>query len=348
MKILDAARLERVNKQMRSSLSPKFTKINLEDSIRSSRSGRPQKIRQLESNYIPTDVLLYVTKSNPKKQKPKIVQQLDTSPNMTKFPQQPLELIDNKYPHLILNKITDENPLESEKKISRKKKKLTKKTLNNSTSKPRKSLRTLVNSIMIDTQLGIQINDLEINNEENLVPQMPHIIDSEIPAENDSISTKKIKSRKATKKIFKTKKSKSILDISEQKPPHKLKKTSLITQFIKKEQLTESKIKEELIETSLKEELTDILKTESEVIKDEPMDFEDDSFKELENNKSKDKLDFSDTDSAKGSSIADSTTPAPKDFNAGQILWGSNSKNSYYPCMVYPNAEGLTITSKLK
>ena len=75
---------------MRSSLSPKFTQINFEDSIRSSRSGRPQKIRQLELNYIQTDVLLYVTKSNPKKQKPKIVQKPETSPNMTKFPHQPL------------------------------------------------------------------------------------------------------------------------------------------------------------------------------------------------------------------------------------------------------------------
>lgn len=338
--------MERVNKQMRSSLSPKFTQINLEDSIRSSRSGRPQKIRQLELNYVPTDVLLYVTKSNPKKQKPKIVQQPDTSPIMTKFPQQPLELIDNTYPKLTLKKINTENPLDSEKKISRIKKKSTKKTLNNSTSKPRKSLRTLENAIVMDTKLVIETNNLEINNAENLVPQKPHKTESEFG--NDLIITTKTKSKKATKKIFKTKKGKSILNISVQELIREPEKASLITKFIKKEQVTENEIKLELIETSMNEESNVIINIESKVIKDEPMDFENESFKVLENNKSKDKLDFSDTDSAKGSSIADSTTPAPKDFNAGQILWGSNSKNSYYPCMVHPNAEGLIITSKMK
>ncbi|CAO1306406.1 unnamed protein product [Diamesa tonsa] len=107
-------------------------------------------------------------------------------------------------------------------------------------------------------------------------------------------------------------------------------------------------IKLEMIETSMNDESNVILNIEPTVIKDEPMDFEDESFKVLENNKSKDKLDYSDTDSAKGSSIADSGTPAPKDFNAGQILWGSNSKSSYYPCMVYPNAEGLIFTTTNK
>ena len=336
--------MERVNKQMRSSLSPKFTQINFEDSIRSSRTGRPQKIRQLELNYVPTDVLLFVTKSNPKKQKPKISQQPDTSPIMTKIPQQPLELIDNTHPKLMINKINSENPLDSEKKISGKKKKSTKITLNNPlTKKPRKSIRTLENAILTDTKLGIETNHTEINNSENLFPQMPQKIKSEIG--HDSISTTKTKSKKAIKKIFKTKKGKSIQNTSDQQPIHEPEE-ALITQFIKEEKVTENVIKLEMLETSLNERSNVIVNIESTDIKDEPMDFEDESFKVSENNKSKDKLDFSDTDSANGSSIAESTTTAPKDFNAGQILWGSNSKNSYYPCMVYPNAEGSVITSK--
>ncbi|CAO1356173.1 unnamed protein product [Diamesa serratosioi] len=328
---------------MLTSLSPKFTQINFEEAIQSSRSGRPQKIRQLELNYIPTDVLQYVTKSNPKKKKPKIVNQRQTSPIMTKFPEQPMELIENTHPNLALNKISTEYPLDSEKKL-----KSTKRTLNNSNTKPRKSLRTLATAIIIDTSSGIETNVLATNNAENLVPDESHIYESEKPILNDSTSTKIPNSKKVTKTIFKTKKIKSILNISEQAPICESEKTSLIIQLIKEKKLTHRNIKLELIETSLNEESIGVLELESKVIKDEPMDSEEQSYKLSENNKSKDKLDFSDTDSAKGSSIADSSTPASKDFNAGQILWGSNSKKSYYPCMVYPNADGLIITTSNK
>lgn len=333
---------------MQSSLSPKYTQINFEESFQSSRSGRPQKIRQLELNYIPTDVLLYVSKSNPKKKKPKIGKQRQTSPNTTMFPEQPLELIENTHPNITLDKISKENPLDSEKKISIGKQKSTERTFNNSTSKPRKSLRILVNSTLIDTNILNQTNVVDTNITQNLVSEEPTIIETDISIVNHSISTKKTSSKKVTKQIFKSKKQKSILNISEQAPIRESENTSLVTQLIKEEKLTENDIKLELIESSLNEKPNAISEIESKFIKDEPMDFEDQSYKLSENNKSKDKLDFSDTDSAKGSSIADSTTPASKDFNAGQILWGSNSKKSYYPCMVYPNVDGSVTTCKLK
>lgn len=52
----------------------------------------------------------------------------------------------------------------------------------------------------------------------------------------------------------------------------------------------------------------------------------------------KSKQDFSDTDSALGSVASCNDIKAMKDemFTAGQILWGSFSKTSWYPCMVYP------------
>lgn len=52
----------------------------------------------------------------------------------------------------------------------------------------------------------------------------------------------------------------------------------------------------------------------------------------------KEKMDMSDTDSALGSASS-----CNDEFIAGQILWGSFSRASWYPCMVYPDAEGNVI-----
>lgn len=49
----------------------------------------------------------------------------------------------------------------------------------------------------------------------------------------------------------------------------------------------------------------------------------------------KGKHDFSDTDSALGSTT--SCTDAKQNFIAGQILWGSYSRKSWFPCMSYPH-----------
>lgn len=55
----------------------------------------------------------------------------------------------------------------------------------------------------------------------------------------------------------------------------------------------------------------------------------------------KEKQDLSDTDSALGS--ATSSDPSSDEFVAGQILWGSFSRASWYPCMVYPDEEGNVV-----
>lgn len=56
------------------------------------------------------------------------------------------------------------------------------------------------------------------------------------------------------------------------------------------------------------------------------------------------KQDFSDTDSALGNDIKNNNG----EFTAGQILWGSFSKLSWFPCMAYPiDDEGTVMSGKI-
>lgn len=64
----------------------------------------------------------------------------------------------------------------------------------------------------------------------------------------------------------------------------------------------------------------------------------------------KEKPDFSDTDSALGSAVSLNDIKPNKgdgDFFAGQILWGSFGKASWFPVMVYPYDDEGSITGKL-
>lgn len=63
----------------------------------------------------------------------------------------------------------------------------------------------------------------------------------------------------------------------------------------------------------------------------------------------KEKPDFSDTDSALGSAVSLNDIKPNKgdgDFFAGQILWGSFGKASWFPVMVYPYDDEGSITGK--
>ena len=56
------------------------------------------------------------------------------------------------------------------------------------------------------------------------------------------------------------------------------------------------------------------------------------------------KQDFSDTDSALGNDIKNNNG----EFVAGQVLWGSFSKLSWFPCMAYPiDNDGTVISGKI-
>jgi hypothetical protein len=67
--ILEAAKLNRMQKQIQSDLSPKYTEMKT--GVRTSRFGRPQKDAQKEMNSIPTEVAKFVSKHSPKRLKPK-------------------------------------------------------------------------------------------------------------------------------------------------------------------------------------------------------------------------------------------------------------------------------------
>jgi hypothetical protein len=61
--------LNRIQKQIQSDLSPKFTEMKT--GVRTSRFGRPQREAQQDLNSIPTDVAKFVSKHSPKRLKPK-------------------------------------------------------------------------------------------------------------------------------------------------------------------------------------------------------------------------------------------------------------------------------------
>lgn len=65
----------------------------------------------------------------------------------------------------------------------------------------------------------------------------------------------------------------------------------------------------------------------------------DDEISEVE----KEKQDLSDTDSALGSAES-----CNDEFIAGQIVWGSFSRSSWYPCIVYPDLDGNVICEYLE
>lgn len=67
--LADTNKLNRIQKQIQSDLSPKFTEMKT--GVRTSRFGRPQKEAQQDINSIPTEVAKFVSKHSPKRLKPK-------------------------------------------------------------------------------------------------------------------------------------------------------------------------------------------------------------------------------------------------------------------------------------
>lgn len=65
----DINKLNRIQKQIQSDLSPKFTEMKT--GVRTSRFGRPQVEAQQDINSIPTEVAKFVSKHSPKRLKPK-------------------------------------------------------------------------------------------------------------------------------------------------------------------------------------------------------------------------------------------------------------------------------------
>lgn len=93
-------------------------------------------------------------------------------------------------------------------------------------------------------------------------------------------------------------------------------------------------------EPMMAEDSTSVLPINEENIESPEQDSlgADEQFEIIDEKSEKEKPDLSDSDSALGS-----TASSHDNFFAGQILWGSFKRTSWYPCLVCPDEEGNIV-----
>lgn len=290
---------------------------------RISRFGRPQKETQQDVNSIPTEIAKFIPKHSPKRLKPKEFEADEES-------------YENEGPlnESQLSSGSDENTSSGKENIP----------LDEVSARPESSKElTDLTTTVIDSSL-----------------------DSREAEKDEQVDkTQSINEAEVEEKQFKVE-DESTEVISNQKLKEEPAEAESLLLTIEKVETADTEVKQELLPTGLKDTEANLERSLPETEKSQPeteieksSDFEklsavrmiesnpDDSMatsvkQESMGNQSDS---ASDTDSALGSASSHKDLKE-ENFCPGDILWGSFSGGSWYPCMVYPDDEGNIISGK--
>jgi len=267
----NATKLDRIQKQMSSNLSPQFTAKKVEENVATSRFGRPQKKVKEDDSLLPTDMMLYVSKYSPKRKKPKIRSDLSAEPkDIAAKEEEAVSQIDDS---LVINMSTEETSKDSDEE--------NKQHISNESKikeEPQHPGKLVIEGVITNESICAMETDSVVPDDDDTKDEAHEEADSSCP------------------------------------------------------KMEEETVPEPEIEAT-ESPMSDI-KTES-------------MFDDYEETKEKQQQDFSDTDSALGSASSSKDEAGTQNHQssnifAGQILWGSFSKQSWFPCMAYPADENST------